>query len=121
MRADTRGPVAEKSSQTQTRLSFPNRVEVVFDYRRGDTVKDIATHYGIHRATVTEILRRAEVPTRRYGLPEPVREEAARLYVQGLSIRAVAEHLGISYEGARVGIVAYGGVLRPPGRHPQHS
>jgi transposase len=100
-------------------LSFPNRAEVVSEYRKGDAVKDIAARYGIHRATLTEILRRAEVPTRRYGLPEPVREEAARLYMQGLGIRAVADRLGISYEGARAGIIGYGAVLRPPGRQPQ--
>jgi transposase len=58
-------------------------------------MKDIAARYGIHRATVTEILRRTEVPTRRYGLPETVREESARLYTQGLGIRAVANRLGI--------------------------
>jgi transposase len=97
-------------------LSFPNRAKVVSDYRRGDAVKDIAARYGVHRATVTEILRRAEVPTRRYGLPEPVREEAARLYVQGMGIRAVADRLGISYAGARAGIVGYGVVPRSAGR-----
>lgn len=47
-------------------------------------MKDIVARYGVHRATVTEILRRAKVSVRRYGLPEPVREEAARLYTQGL-------------------------------------
>jgi transposase len=112
--------VAENSSQSQTRLSFPNRAKVVADYERGDAVKDIAARYGVHRATVTEVLRRAEAPVRRYGLPEPVREEAARLYTQGLGIRAVADRLGISYEGAHAGIVAHGAVLRPPGRQPQH-
>jgi transposase len=100
-------------------LSFPNLAEVVSDYRRGDAVKDIAARYGVHRATVTQILHRAEVPTRRYGLPEPVRKEAARLYTQGLGIRTVADRLGISYEGARAGIVGYGAVLRPSGRQPE--
>lgn len=116
LRSDARGPVAENSSQSQTRLSFPNRAKVVVDYQRGDAVKDIAARYGIHRATVTEVLRRAKVPTRRYGLPEPVRKEAARLYTQGLCIRAVADCLGISYTGARAGIVGSGVVLRPSGR-----
>jgi transposase len=111
--------VVEYSSQAQTRLSFPNRAKVVADYERGDAVKDIAARYGIHRATVTEILGRAEVPTRRYGLPELVRRQAARLYMQGLGIRAVADRLGISYEGARAGIVGYGVALRPSGRQPQ--
>jgi transposase len=101
-------------------LSFPNRAEVVSDYRKGDAVKDIAARYGIHRATVTEILRRAEVPARRYGLAEQIREEAAHLYTQGMGIRDVAKRLGISYDGARAGIVAYGAVLRPPGCQPQH-
>jgi transposase len=100
-------------------LSFPNRAEVVSDYRKGDAVKDIAARYGIHRATVTEVLRKAEVPARRYGLPESVRAEAAWLYTQGLGIRAVADRLGISYEGARSGIVDCGAVLRPPGRQPK--
>ncbi|WP_422678575.1 helix-turn-helix domain-containing protein [Bifidobacterium mongoliense] len=120
VRTDVRGPVAKNSSQSQTRLSFPNRAKVVADYERGDAVKDIAARYGIHRATVTEILRRAEVPARRYGLAEQIREEAAHLYTQGMGIRDVAKRLGISYDGARAGIVAYGAVLRPPGCQPQH-
>lgn len=72
--------MAKNSRQSQTCLNFPNQAKVVAGYERGDAVKDIAARYGIHRATVTEILHRAEVPTRRYSLPEPVRKEAARLY-----------------------------------------
>ncbi|MDN6024989.1 MAG: helix-turn-helix domain-containing protein [Bifidobacterium mongoliense] len=100
-------------------MSFPNRAKVVADYRRGDAVKDIAARYSIHRSTVTEVLSRAEVPARRYGLPEPVRKEAAQLYTQGLGIRTVADRLGISYAGARAGIVGYGVALRPSGRQPR--
>ena len=111
--------MAKNSSQAQTRLSFPNQAKVISDYWKGDAVKDIAAHYGIHRATVTKVLRRAKVPTRRYGLPEQVRAEAARLYAQGLGIRAVADRLGISYAGARAGIVGYGAALRPSGRQPR--
>ena len=66
----------------------------------------------------SELVRRAGVPARSPGLPESIRREAARLYEGGLTLPQVAARLGISNDGARAGIVACGGTIRPRGRQP---
>ena len=118
VRTDSRGPVVRNSLQSQTRLSFPNQERVVADYLDGVPMKEITARYGIHRGTVHQITRRAGVPLRPRGFPDSIRQEAAKLYSEGQTIVQVAARLGISYEGARAGIVACGVALRPRGRQP---
>src|SRR5699024_5663422 len=62
--ADSRGPVRENSSQSQTRLSASNRVALLAGYAEGVPVQELATRFNIHRATVREIARRAGHPSR---------------------------------------------------------
>ncbi len=68
---------------------------------------------GIHRDTVHKITRRAGVPLRPRGFPDSIRQEAEKRYSEGQTIVQVAASLGISYEGARAGIIACGVTLRP--------
>ncbi len=81
-------------------------------------MRELAATFGVHRGTVSELVRRAGVTVRRPGLPERIRREAARLYEEGLTLPQVAAQLGISKDGARAGIVACGGTIRPSGRQP---
>ncbi len=117
-RADVRGPVVEKSRQSQTRLNASNRAALLDSYAEGVPVRELAATFGVHRGTVSELVRRAGVPVRRPGLPERIRREAARLYEEGLTLPQVAAQLGISKDGARAGIVACGDTIRPSGRQP---
>lgn len=118
VRTDSRGPVIRNSLQSQTRLSFPNQERVIADYLDGVPMKEITARYGIHRGTVHQITRRAGLPLRPRGFPDSIRQKAAKLYSEGQTIMQVAARLGISYEGARAGIVACGVALRPRGRQP---
>ena len=114
--ADSRGPVREKSSQSQTRLSASNRVALLAGYAEGVPVQELATRFKIHRATVREIARRAGHPSRALEHSEQLRAEAARLYRGGLTLSQVADQLGIGDESVRSAVVAAGGTIRPKGR-----
>lgn len=81
-------------------------------------MKELASRFGVHRAMVSEVARRAGLPSRTLGLPEQARQEVARLYAAGFTLPQVAARLGISNDGARAGIIACGGTIRSRGRHP---
>lgn len=115
-RVDQRGPVVGESRQSQTRLNASNRAALLDSYAAGVPVQELADRFGVHRSTVSELVRRAGVPARSPGLPESIRREAARLYEGGLTLPQVAARLGISNDGTRSGIVSCGGTIRPRGR-----
>lgn len=117
-RADVRGPVVGKSRQTQTRLNASNRAALLAAYSQGEPVQALADRFGVHRGTVSVLVRRAGLPRHGLGLPESTRRQAARLYAEGLTLPQVAARLGISNDGARAGIIACGGTIRPRGRRP---
>ncbi|MGC4152315.1 MAG: helix-turn-helix domain-containing protein [Propionicimonas sp.] len=110
--------MVEKSRQSQTRLNASNRAALLDSYAAGVPVRELADRFGVHRATVSELVRRAGIPIRQPGLPEGIRREAARLYKEGLTLPQVAARLSISKDGARAGILACGGTIRPRGRQP---
>ncbi|WP_420734302.1 hypothetical protein [Brevibacterium luteolum] len=47
-----------------------------------------------------------------------VQAEAARLYLEGLTLAQVSQRLGISDESVRAAVLAGGGAIRPRGRRP---
>lgn len=113
---DQRGPVRENSAQTQTRLSASNRAELLAGYADGVPVRELATRFEVHRGTVNEIARRAGLDPRQTTLSQPLREEAARRYADGLTLVRVGAELGISHNAVRSAVVASGGTVRPRGR-----
>ena len=115
---DQRGPVRENSAQTQTRLSASNRADLLAAYADGVPVRQLAARFKVHRGTVSEIARRAGLEPRSPTLPQSVREDAARLYAEGLTLVEVGVKLGISHNAVRSAVVACGGTLRPAGRRP---
>lgn len=115
---DQRGPVRENSAQTQTRLSASNRADLLAAYADGVPVRQLAARFKVHRGTVSEIARRAGLEPRSPTLPPSVREEAARLYAEGLTLVEVGVKLGISHNAVRSAVVACGGTVRPSGRRP---
>lgn len=114
--SDERGPVREKSRQSQTRLSASIRAEVLEGYAAGTPVQVLARRFGVHRSTVREIARRAGVQPRRMAPTEEVQTEAARLYMEGLTLAQVSQRLGISDDSVRAAVLAAGGTIRPAGR-----
>src|SRR5690625_338641 len=114
--ADSRDPMREKSSQSQTRLSSSNHKELLAGYAEGVPVRDLAERFNIHRSTVRDNARRAGLPGRSPEHPKHLRAKAARLYREGLTLSQVADHLGIGDEAVRSAVVAPGGTIRPKGR-----
>jgi transposase-like protein len=114
--------MAEKALQTQTRLSYPRRQELLAAYAAGKPVRQIAREFGIHRNTVTTIVNSEGAPVRRPRISSEAKAQALPLYESGMSLAAVAKELGISSAGARAIILDAGGTMRPAGmvRHPQH-
>lgn len=118
---DERGPVAEDSEQSQTRLNASNRAALVAAYAEGAPVKVLAKRFGVHRTTVMEIARRAGIDRRRPGLSKSGRVEATRLYESGLSLARVAAKLGVSDDSVREAVIACGGIIRSRGRRSIQS
>lgn len=113
---DERGPVRENSRHSQTRLSVSNRAELIAGYADGLPVWELATRFNVHRGSVREIARQAGLAARRPELPDAIRQDAAQLYADGLTLAQVAARLGISNEAVRSAVIACGGTLRAGGR-----
>jgi len=69
---------------------------LVAGYEAGETTKELAAEYGIHRVTVSSHLRRAGIPLRRSGLNAAQIAEAADLYRAGYSSERIAERFGVN-------------------------
>ena len=117
-RVDVRGPVVENSRQPQTRLNASNQAALLAAYAEGMPVRELSARFEVHRATINDMVSRAGAQVRKTGLPDPIREEAARLYAEGLTLPEVAAQLGIGYKSARTGIIASNVPIRPRGRQP---
>lgn len=113
---DVRGPVRENSRQAQTRLNASNRAELLAGYATGVPVRELATRFGVHRATVREVARQAGVDARRPELAETIRYDAAKLYADGTTLAQAADKLGISDQAVRSAVLVCGGTIRPGGR-----
>ena len=78
------------------RLSDDRCQQVVTEYSAGLTTYELAAKYGCHRATISEILKRADVSLRRSSPTSDQVNEMVRLYADGLSLAAVGERLDFS-------------------------
>jgi DNA-directed RNA polymerase specialized sigma24 family protein len=101
--------VVKKSVKSQTRLSPAKRAELIADYVAGMPVAAIASKFRVHRATVSELARRAGVPVREASLPAGERAQAASLYEAGMTLAQVAERMTIDVGTVRTAVLAEGG------------
>jgi hypothetical protein len=69
----------------------------------------------VHRGTVREIARQAGLAARQPELADAIRQDAARLYADGLTLAQFAMQLGISDEAVRSAVLACSGTIRPGG------
>lgn len=113
--------MTQNSRQSQTRLSVSDRAELLAGYVAGEPVRELATRFKVHRGTVREIARQAGLAPRQPELPESIRQDAARLYADDLTLAQAAAWLGISNEAARSAVIACGGTIRPAGRRRVHA
>jgi len=80
---------------TPIRLSARQVADLVEGYRAGQTVYELADHFGLHRATVSTHLHRQGVTLRRQGLDDDGIDHAVHLYEQGWSVARIGDRLGV--------------------------
>ncbi|MFD8495787.1 hypothetical protein [Amycolatopsis sp. NPDC059657] len=71
--------------------------DLIAGYQAGATVYELGTRFGIERRTVSNILKRHDVPMRRRGLSLEQVDDAIHLYNLGWSLARVGEHLGVDH------------------------
>ena len=83
-------------------------------YRNGETIKELAGRYGIHRVTAASMLRRLGVERRRAGLSDEQADEASRLYPEGWTLARLAERYGVDDMTVRRYLLLAGVAMRSP-------
>jgi transposase-like protein len=97
-----RPPERPTSRQAQVRLDPYEANAVAAAYRNGETIKELAGRYGIHRVTAASMLRRLGV------------DEASRLYPEGWSLARLAGRYGVDDMTMRRSLLLAGVVMRSP-------
>lgn len=100
--------------QVQVRLDAQQANDLAIAYRSGKATKELAGRFGIHRATVTAILRRLGVDLRQQGLTDEQVAEACRLYPEGWSLARLAERFDVDDMTVRRYLLLTGIVIRAP-------
>jgi Helix-turn-helix domain len=88
-------PVASVRQQ-QTRLTHPQRSELLDRYLAGEPATTLAKELGVHRATVFSVLRRAGLQTRYRILSDDDIAVAQRMYEAGQSLAVIGQHFGVA-------------------------
>jgi len=91
-------PMTEVSGvvkQVQRRLTLEQQSEVVQRYQAGAQMSYLAKHFGVHRSTVSAILKRHGVSIRQSGLSADQIDRAVLLYGQGKSLAMIGNELGV--------------------------
>lgn len=114
--SDSRGPIVRELKNAQTLLRPAQVAPLVDEYRQGVPVGELAARYNVHRTTVSEHARRHGLLPRRRSLDEDERARAAGLYVDGLSMSAIAQRFGVGRSAIRTALVANGVAIGVPGR-----
>ena len=108
---DSRDTVVRRIEHLQTFLTAAEVDRLVDDYLDGTTVNELADRYGVHRATVSAHLTRRRVGRRRPGLGVDEAAEAVRLHLGGISMRAIAQSMGVDRKAVRRVLVEAGVIL----------
>jgi lambda repressor-like predicted transcriptional regulator len=101
------------SRQNQIRLDPHQAAALAAGYRDGMTIKELAQQYGVHRTTVTELLRRHGVELRQPGLAPENILAAARLYGEGWSLARLGAKYSVDPVTVWRVLRAAGVIMRP--------
>jgi DNA-directed RNA polymerase specialized sigma24 family protein len=120
-----RGAAGESSRPAKTEparakwVSLPptKRAEIVARYRAGEPSTVLAREYGVVKATVLEILHRAQVPMRQQPLTESQIAEISHLYENGQSLARIGKQFAVSPGTIHRALITACVAIRPrPGR-----
>ncbi len=90
-------PPPAEPRQAQRRLRHGQIDDLVDAYLSGDTVNDLAQHFGINRTTVMAHLERRRVGRRTpHKLTDQMVTDAAQRYTGGETLAEIAERLGVA-------------------------
>ena len=106
-------PITRTTKQVHRRLLPAQIDELVASYQAGATLRELSEQFQIHRASISTVLERQNLP-RRYRMVEGARlEEAIRDYNNGNSIISIATKLGVAGDTVRKALNRAGVKLRP--------
>jgi DNA invertase Pin-like site-specific DNA recombinase len=97
---DVRGEVVVHDVQPRTSLSPENAARLLAEFQSGESIRGLARKHKLHRTTVIRSLRRAGVPPLQPTSVTKKAElvwEAQRLRKEGLTLRKIAEAMGVSH------------------------
>ena len=114
--SDSRGFVVRSLGMAQTLLRPEQVDDLVAQYRRGATLVELASVFGVNRRTVATHLTRREVTIRRGRFDSSRIHEAADLYLSGLTLVEVGMKVGSGPQTVRRALASHGVVIRPGGR-----
>ncbi len=77
------------------RLTEQQETELTRRYQLGETLRELACHYGIDRETVSKLVKRGDVHVRYHQTIEVDLNRATELHQQGLNLTEVAALLGV--------------------------
>jgi hypothetical protein len=83
-------------------------------YGQDEPIKELAQRFGIHRMTVTELLRRHGVELRRAGLAPKEIAAAAHFYRQGWSLARLGAKYGVDPATVWRALLAADVIMRSP-------
>lgn len=104
--------------QRQVHLPTQYQLELIERYKAGATQRELAYQYGVHRTTVTKILQRHGVETRR-GLHPALIDEAVRRYKEGQSLATVGRALGADPGTVKARLIERGVTMRDTHGRPR--
>ena len=107
------------SRRHQHRLTAAEATELVAARLDGAQIRELASRFGVDRATVEAHLRRQGVPLQRYLGRTLTPDEligAGQLYASGLSLVAVGERFGVDKRYLSRVLPGIGVLVRRPGQ-----
>jgi len=83
--------------QMNRRLNSADVTQLAELYRGGKSMRELANKFGIHRVTVSRLLKQAGVELRNRGLAASEIDRAVELYAQGKCLTQIGEHFGVDH------------------------
>lgn len=112
-----RSPVS-RTRRRLARLTSEQEADLVDQCQAGALIKELASQFGLHRVTVTEVLKRQGAAFRQVGLTSAQITEAIHLYTAGWSLSRLAQRYGVDGMTVRRYLRLAGVAMRSPHERP---
>ena len=106
-------PPPQRLRQHHTRLTPPQKDEVITLYQQGVPVGQICQRYGISKQQVSDLRAARDIPCRPRGLTDEQKRQAEQHYLAGQSCATIGRQFGVHAETVRRYLHTTGIALRP--------